>query len=1096
MRFATILLSVSAVVAFAMPQRAIADFTFGEPERVGPVLTGEDMIDCFSSDGLEMYIDTFRSGGQGDLDLWVLKRASKEEDWVSPQNLGPAVNSPKEDSFSSVSADGLTLYFSSNRTGGSGDYDIYMTTRATRNDPWGPAVNLGSQINSSSTDGEPWISPNGLELYFESFRGGYGRSDIYVVKRQTEKDPWGAPVNLGPVVNSAYYESFLSLSPDGLLLLFSDHSNFGTPRPDGYGKADMWMARRTSLSAPWQAPVNLGPVVNSPSVDAAPRISSDGSALHFWGTRSGGYENWRAAIVPIVDLNGDGKVDEQDILMMRAHWGQDFPLCDIGPMPWGDGIVDMEDLRVLMGYTGSTDAGWTDPAMNPVLHALEVPRNVILSWASPNFAEAHDVYFGTSFEDIDMADRGNPLGVLMSRGQTATTYDPDGLLEFGQTYYWRIDEVGGTPDSTIYKGPVLDFTTEAFAYPIDKVIASASSSQLGWGPGNTVNESGLDGSDGHSTIDTDMWLSALAGPQPAWIRYEFDQVFRLHEMWVWNHNLLMEPVIGFGLKDVTVEYSTNGTDWTVLSDVQCARAPGQGSYAHNTTISFDGVAAKYVKLTAKSNWGGLSPQCGLSEVRFLHIPVYPSQPTPTSGQKGVDVDAVLGWRAGREAASHQVLLSTDREAVANGTALIDTVGDSTVDPGPLALGRTYYWRIDGVNEAETPSVWEGDLWSFSTKEYLVLDDFEGYTDKEGSEIFETWVDGWTNGTGSQVGYTQSPFAEQIVVHGGKQSMPLEYNNVDSPWYSQAEQVFSTAQDWTINRADTLKVHFRGNPVGFLLRTDDSIQMSGGGADIWGTSDQFRFAYKQLNGDGSIVARIHSLTATSAWAKAGVMIRGSLDPASAYAFMFQTPDGRRAFQSRGDMGSKAVSAHSDAGAVAFPLWLKVERQGGFLIGFYSQDGRNWIRQPDKENTESNGANPAWITMTDDVCIGLAITSHNISMPAIAEFSDVSFTGAFTSQWQVDAIGAEQPGNNPAPLYVAVEDDAGHVKAVTHPDPTAVQTIEWQQWLIPLSEFTSAGVNLASVKKMSIGTGDPGNPTVGGTGVIYIDDIGVGHPLSSE
>jgi hypothetical protein len=119
-----------------------------------------------------------------------------------------------------------------------------------------------------------------------------------------------------------------------------------------------------------------------------------------------------------------------------------------------------------------------------------------------------------------------------------------------------------------------------------------------------------------------------------------------------------------------------------------------------------------------------------------------------------------------------------------------------------------------------------------------------------------------------------------------------------------------------------------------------------------------------------------------------------------------------------------------------------------------------------------------------------------MPTIAEFSDISFTGAVTGDWQVEAIGVEQPSNDAAPLYVAVEDDSGHTKSVVHADTAAVQTIEWQQWLISFSDFTSAGISLSRVKRMSIGVGDPGNPTPGGAGVIYIDDIGVGHPLSSQ
>ena len=176
-------------------------------------------------------------------------------------------------------------------------------------------------------------------------------------------------------------------------------------------------------------------------------------------------------------------------------------------------------------------------------------------------------------------------------------------------------------------------------------------------------------------------------------------------------------------------------------------------------------------------------------------------------------------------------------------------------------------------------------------------------------------------------------------------------------------------------------------------------------------------------------------------------------------------------------------------------MKVERKGGNFTGYWSQDGKNWtICQPDSTDIASNSTNPVPIRMTGDVYIGLAVTSHNASLTTIAEFSDVSFTGAVTGPWQVAAIGVAQPSNAAAPLYVAVEDSAGHVKAVTHPDPAAVQGIDWQKWMIPLSSFQ--GVNAAAVQKLTIGVGDRNKPTAGGTGTIYLDDIGFGHPLSGE
>ncbi|MHC4540480.1 MAG: LamG-like jellyroll fold domain-containing protein [Planctomycetota bacterium] len=346
------------VLVFGIISEAVrADFTFGDPvdvESVIPALDNTyDAIDCFSRDGLEMFIDSNRSDSYGNYDIYVLRRDSQDAQWSTAENLGPAVNSADQDAFSFISDDGLTLYFNSNRPGGEGSHDIYMTRRATRNDPWSEAQNMGSNINSAAADAEPWISPDGLEFYFASYRsGGYGASDIYVARRATPNDAWGVPVNLGPTVNSAYWDEWLSLSPDGLLLLFSDHQIAGSFRPGGYGRADMWMARRANTSKPWQSPVNLGPIVNGSAHDGAPRLSLDGRTLYFWSDRSGSWGNYRSPIIPIVDLNGDGQVDDNDAACINDRWGTDDPLCDIGPMPWGDGVVDDQDLAVLNEHMG------------------------------------------------------------------------------------------------------------------------------------------------------------------------------------------------------------------------------------------------------------------------------------------------------------------------------------------------------------------------------------------------------------------------------------------------------------------------------------------------------------------------------------------------------------------------------------------------------------------------------------------------------------------------------------------------------------------------------------------------------------------------
>ncbi|GAH41848.1 unnamed protein product, partial [marine sediment metagenome] len=363
---------------------------------------------------------------------------------------------------------------------------------------------------------------------------------------------------------------------------------------------------------------------------------------------------------------------------------------------WGWTIVDditLTDVTLVGDYPIARGP-------NPEDEADDVPRDVVLSWAPGDFADKHDVYFGASFDDVNDADGSDPLGVLASQGQIATTYEPDDRLDFGQTYYWRIDEVNAPPDSTIFKGDVWSFTTEPIAYPIagERITATASSSEPSQGPENTVNGFGLDVNnlDLHSTELTDMWSTTMGAPEPTWIQYEFDKVCKLHEMWVWNHNGIMELALGLGIKEVTIEYSVNGTDYTALGAAhEFVRAPGTTDYTPNTTVDFGGVTAKYVKLTVNGNWGGILPKYGLSEVRFFSIPVFAREPSPESGATDVDMDVTLGFRAGREAAKHDVYLSTDEQAVIDGTAPVNTVTEAGYST-TLDLDSTYYWRVDEV----------------------------------------------------------------------------------------------------------------------------------------------------------------------------------------------------------------------------------------------------------------------------------------------------------------------------------------------------------------------------------------------------------------
>ncbi len=315
---------VLALVVGLPASVANADFTFGEPTNLGPTINSphSDHSGSFSSDGLEMYFDSNRSGGSWDTyDIYVSTRATTDDAWGTPVKLGPPVNSSTVDGYPIISTDGLSLYFTSlNRAGGYGSLDIWVATRATVSDPWGEPTNLGPKVNGPQDDCVTSISCDGLVLYFYSRNrpGGYGGYDIWVSTRQTKDADWGEPMNLRPTVNSSYKDGSPCISANGLLLFFFSN------RPGGFGDRDLYMTRRATIDDDWGISVNPGPAINSSAFDYAATILPDGSTLYFTSDRPGGVggeDIWQAPILPIVDLNSDGIVDSADIHILVDHWG-------------------------------------------------------------------------------------------------------------------------------------------------------------------------------------------------------------------------------------------------------------------------------------------------------------------------------------------------------------------------------------------------------------------------------------------------------------------------------------------------------------------------------------------------------------------------------------------------------------------------------------------------------------------------------------------------------------------------------------------------------------------------------------------------------
>jgi hypothetical protein len=196
-----------------------------------------------------------------------------------------------------------------------------------------------------------------------------------------------------------------------------------------------------------------------------------------------------------------------------------------------------------------------------------------------------------------------------------------------------------------------------------------------------------------------------------------------------------------------------------------------------------------------------------------------------------------------------------------------------------------------------------------------------------------------------------------------------------------------------------------------------------------------------------------------------------------------------FQSRPFTNDVATSdspiATPEQVALQEPVWLRLERLGDEFSAFYSTD-------PEVEGWTAMAWNPQTIPMIADVTIGLALTSHSSGNVTVAEFSGVETEGGVSGQWQVAEIGVDHPGNLPDPLYIAVEDSAGTVGTVIHPDPEAVLLDTWQEWNVAMTDVTAAGVDPTAITALSIGVGDPINPQPGGVGRIYIDEIRLHKP----
>jgi WD40-like Beta Propeller Repeat len=268
---------------------------WSNPVNVGSPINSavNDQHPAISKDGLSLYITSDRPGGLGGEDIWVSHRESDDAAWGEPVNLGPNVNSSLRDRAPTLSIDGHALYFHSSGRGGCGGADLFVSRRQNVHDDlgWQPAENLGCVVNSPFDDAGPTVfedEETGVTtLYFTSTRpGGPGDFDVYASTRSGDEGSFGPPV-LVAELSGAFRDTRTAIRRDGLEMFLSSDSR---ARQGGQGDQDIWVSTRATTSDPWSVPVNLNErgTVNSSSFDGAPALSFDATTLYFYSARPGG----------------------------------------------------------------------------------------------------------------------------------------------------------------------------------------------------------------------------------------------------------------------------------------------------------------------------------------------------------------------------------------------------------------------------------------------------------------------------------------------------------------------------------------------------------------------------------------------------------------------------------------------------------------------------------------------------------------------------------------------------------------------------------------------------------------------------------------
>jgi hypothetical protein len=275
---------------------ALGQFSaWSSPVNLGPVVNSafNEQHPSLSRDGLSLYFVSNRPTGFGLNDIWVTQRSDPDAPWGPPHNLGPAINTSSNDFAPNLTIDGHRLYMNSDRVGGCGGSDLYVAHRRDQQDDfgWRPPENLGCAVNTIYDEAGPTFFEDGAtgiqSLLFTSFNrpGGLGDFDIYLSTRASDEEPFGPAVDVTEL-NGPFRDTRTAISADGLELF---ESSDVTGRIGGIGSQDLWTSTRATTADPWSTPVNLGATVNDVTFDGAPALSFDGTELYFFSARPGGF---------------------------------------------------------------------------------------------------------------------------------------------------------------------------------------------------------------------------------------------------------------------------------------------------------------------------------------------------------------------------------------------------------------------------------------------------------------------------------------------------------------------------------------------------------------------------------------------------------------------------------------------------------------------------------------------------------------------------------------------------------------------------------------------------------------------------------------